>query len=97
VVGGFLWTDGVILAGWALAKQIRNVIPDGQIDKYLVPAVALIVLISALPIFIEIYRGWRERRRGTGTDSAAAGAVDPGDAPTEVIPRIDRPTRRVRD
>ncbi|MFF5231112.1 DedA family protein [Dactylosporangium sp. NPDC000521] len=63
VVGGILWTDGILLVGWGLAKQINDAIPDGQIDKYLLPAVLLIVLISALPIFIEIFRGWRERRR----------------------------------
>jgi len=40
-------------------------------------AVILIVLISATPIFIEIFRGWRERRRGT---APAAGAST---APTE--------------
>jgi membrane-associated protein len=95
VVGGILWTDGIILAGWALAKQIRDAIPDGQIDKYLVPAVLLIVLISALPIFIEVYRGWRERRRH------AAAPADPANAPTEVFPAVqpsDRPgTHRVRD
>ncbi|GAA1502577.1 DedA family protein [Dactylosporangium maewongense] len=63
VIGGILWTDGILLVGWGLAKQINDAIPDGQIDKYLLPAVLLIVLISALPIFIEIFRGWRERRR----------------------------------
>lgn len=62
VVGGVLWTDGILLAGWALAKQISDLIPPEKIDTYLLPAVLLIVLISALPIFIEIFRGWRERR-----------------------------------
>jgi membrane-associated protein len=62
VVGGILWTDGIILAGWALAKQIRDVIPDGQIDKYILPAVALIVFVSVLPILIEIYRERRNKR-----------------------------------
>jgi len=70
-VGGILWTDGIIFAGWALAKQIRDLIPPEKIDTYLLPAVLLIVLISAMPIFIEIFRGWRERRRGT-TPAAAA-------------------------
>ncbi|WP_433081752.1 DedA family protein [Dactylosporangium sp. CA-052675] len=101
VVGGILWTDGIILAGWALAKQIRDVIPDGQIDKYLLPAVVLIVLISALPIFIEIFRGWRERRRGKATTTAHLAAADPANAPTEVFPAVpptDRPgNHRVRD
>jgi membrane-associated protein len=63
VVGAILWTDGIILAGWALAKQIRDVIPDGQIDKYILPAVALIVFISILPILIEIFRERRNKKR----------------------------------
>jgi len=63
VIGGILWTDGILLAGWALAKQITDVIPADKIDTYLLPAVAVIVLISATPIFIEIYRNWRDRRR----------------------------------
>ncbi|MFC4998653.1 DedA family protein [Dactylosporangium cerinum] len=66
VVGGILWTDGILLAGWALAKQISDLIPPEKIDTYLLPAVLLIVLISAMPIFIEIFRGWRERRRNRG-------------------------------
>ena len=61
-----LWTDGILLAGYALAKQISDLIPPEKIDTYLLPAVLLIVLISAMPIFIEIFRGWRERRRNKG-------------------------------
>ncbi|GAA4244043.1 DedA family protein [Dactylosporangium darangshiense] len=94
VVGGILWTDGIILAGWALAKQISDLIPPEKIDTYLLPAVLLIVLISALPIFIEIFRGWRERRRG-------GAAHDPANAPTEIIPAVPpadrRGSHRVRD
>jgi membrane-associated protein len=63
VVGGVLWTDGIILAGYALAKKIRDVIPDGQVDKYILPAVAVIVFISILPILIEVYRERRNKRR----------------------------------
>ncbi|MFG2038671.1 DedA family protein [Dactylosporangium sp. NPDC048998] len=98
VVGGFLWTDGIIFGGWALAKQIRALIPPEKIDTYLLPAVLVIVLISALPIFIEIFRGWQERRSG---GHAPAAAHDPANAPTEVLPTIrptDRPgSHRVRD
>ncbi|GAA3229524.1 DedA family protein [Dactylosporangium siamense] len=72
VVGGILWTDGILLAGWALAKQISDLIPPEKIDTYLLPAVLLIVLISAMPIFIEIFRGWRERRRNKGLAPVAA-------------------------
>ncbi|WP_308195533.1 DedA family protein [Dactylosporangium sp. AC04546] len=72
VIGGILWTDGIIFAGWALAKQIRDLIPPEKIDTYLLPAVLLIVLVSALPIFIEIFKGWREKRRGGGHAAPAA-------------------------
>ena len=72
VIGGVLWTDGIIIAGWALAKQIRDVIPDGQIDKYILPAVALIVFISILPILIEMYRERRHKKR----QAQAAAEVD---------------------
>ncbi|MET7418067.1 VTT domain-containing protein [Dactylosporangium sp. NPDC005555] len=71
VIGGILWTDGILLAGWALAKQISDLIPPEKIDTYLLPAVLLIVLISAMPIFIEIFRGWRERRRNKGMPAVA--------------------------
>jgi membrane-associated protein len=63
VVGGVIWTDGIILGGYFLARQIIDVIPPEKIDTYLVPAVLVIVLISVLPIFIEIWRERRARRR----------------------------------
>ena len=63
-IGGLLWSDGVLLAGWGLSKQIQDVIPPDKIDTYLLPAILLIVLISAIPIFIEVYKGLRDRRRG---------------------------------
>jgi membrane-associated protein len=63
VIGGVLWTDGVLLVGYALAKQLSN-IPN--VDKYILPAVLLIVLISISPILVEIVRSRRARRSGTG-------------------------------
>jgi membrane-associated protein len=72
IVGGVLWTDGVILAGYYLADQIVKVIPPEKIDSYILPVVALIVLISALPIFIEVVRDRRARRRDA-VDSSYAG------------------------
>jgi membrane-associated protein len=101
VVGGILWTDGIIFGGWALAKQIRDLIPPEKIDTYLLPAILVIVLISAVPIFIEIFRGWQERRRGGHANTSATTAADAANAPTEVFPTIppaDRPgSHRVRD
>ncbi len=63
VIGGILWTDGIILAGWALARQIIKVIPPEKIDRYLLPVVVLIIIISAMPIFIEIFRERRAKKR----------------------------------
>lgn len=43
VIGGFLWAVGVTYAGYVLG----TVIPD--VDKYLLPAIGLIVLVSVSP------------------------------------------------
>lgn len=78
IVGGVLWSDGVILAGYYLAHQIMDVIPPEKIDTYLLPVVVLIILISMLPIFIEAWRERRARRQGRsyadGDTPAHAGA-----------------------
>jgi membrane-associated protein len=63
VVGAILWTDGVLLAGYFLAKRILDVIPASKIDTYLLPVIALIVVISLIPVFVEIIRSRREKRR----------------------------------
>jgi membrane-associated protein len=65
VVGGLLWADGVLLAGYFLAKQIIAVIPPDKIDIYLLPAIVVIILISMIPIFVEIFRARRERGRAS--------------------------------
>jgi membrane-associated protein len=74
VIGGVLWTDGVLLVGYALAKQLSN-IPN--VDKYILPAVLLIVLISISPILVEIVRSRRARRSGAG-EQLAQGTGDVG-------------------
>jgi membrane-associated protein len=63
VVGGILWTDGILLAGYFLASKIEKVIPPDKIDTYLLPVVVLIVLISLIPIGVEVLRARREKRR----------------------------------
>jgi membrane-associated protein len=62
VVGAVLWTDGIILIGYLLADRIYDAIGT-HIDRYILPFVALIVLISVLPIIIEIIRDRRARKR----------------------------------
>jgi len=55
VVGGVLWSVGITLAGYALGSRIPNV------DKYLLPIVALIIVVSLIPVALEIRRS-RARR-----------------------------------
>jgi membrane-associated protein len=78
VIGAIVWTDGIILAGWALSRQAIDLIPPEKIDRYLLPAVILIVLVSALPIFIEIFRERRAKRRERAAAAAAAPVGDEG-------------------
>ncbi|GAA2512612.1 DedA family protein [Pilimelia columellifera] len=62
VVGAVLWTDGIILAGYLLSGQITKIIEPSEIDKFILPAVALIIIISVAPIVIEILKERRQRR-----------------------------------
>ncbi len=73
VVGAILWTDGIIILGHTLAEQIYDAIGD-KIDHYILPVVALIVLLSVLPILIEVIRERRAKKKGLikGAEPAAA-------------------------
>ena len=55
VLGGLLWTVGVTTAGYVLGRTIPS------IDKYLLPIVALVVLVSLTPILVEALRSRRAR------------------------------------
>jgi membrane-associated protein len=72
VVGAILWTDGVLLVGYLLAQRIYDAIGD-KIDHYILPVVALIVLISVLPIVIEMVRERKAKK-------SAAASGEPGPA-----------------
>ncbi len=76
VVGGILWTDGVLLAGYFLAERITKVMSPDDIDRYILPVVFVIVLISVMPVFVEILRDRRQRRRAAQTEAARATAAD---------------------
>jgi membrane-associated protein len=56
VLGGLLWTAGVILAGYALGSSVPN------IDTYLLPIIAVVVLVSLSPLLLEFYRSRRAKR-----------------------------------
>jgi len=50
LIGGFLWTAGVSLLGFWLGR----VIPD--VDKYLLPIIFIIIVVSVLPNVYQIYK-----------------------------------------
>ncbi|GGV35488.1 membrane protein [Kitasatospora herbaricolor] len=54
VVGGLLWTFGLVLAGYALGSSVPNV------DHYLLPIVAVVVAVSLLPLVLELLRSRRQ-------------------------------------
>jgi membrane-associated protein len=75
VIGAILWTDGILLIGYFVARATDQV---ADIDKYLLPVILLIVLVSALPIFIEIWRTRRETKRQRAAGGAAQAPAGPG-------------------
>lgn len=50
VIGGLAWSQGLALAGYALGSSIPNV------DHYLLPVIALIVVLSLIPLAAELRR-----------------------------------------
>ncbi|MGW0881491.1 DedA family protein [Streptomyces sp. NPDC002671] len=56
-VGGLLWTQSLVLAGYTLGASVPS------IDDYLLPLVAVVVLLFFLPLLIGARRSRRERRR----------------------------------
>jgi membrane-associated protein len=58
VIGGLVWSLGITLAGYGLGSRIPSV------DKYLLPIVAVVVVISLIPVALEI----RRARASGGSD-----------------------------
>jgi membrane-associated protein len=84
VIGAVLWTDTIVLAGYFVAKRLTGI---PSIDSYIVPAVILIILISGIPIYIEVWRGRREHKRKKAAQAAGDGrhsrTGDAGATPTD--------------
>jgi membrane-associated protein len=58
VLGGLLWACGVTLAGYALGSSVKN------IDRYLLPIIAVVVIVSLIPVMLEIRNARRGRTAG---------------------------------
>ena len=54
IIGGFLWVFGVTLAGYWLAEVIGE-----DVDQYLLPIIAVIIVLSLIPPFLE----WRRSKK----------------------------------
>jgi membrane-associated protein len=57
LAGAVAWGAGVTVAGFFLGKSIPNV------DHYLLPIIAVVVLVSLIPVGLEIRKARGERRR----------------------------------
>ncbi len=66
VLGGTLWSVGVVMAGYVLGSTVPS------IDTYLLPIIGLVVVVSVIPIALELLRARkaaradRHDRRGGG-------------------------------
>jgi membrane-associated protein len=65
VFGAAIWSIGITLLGYFLGKEIGS----ENIDKYLLPIVAVIIVLSLIPPFLE----WRKHKKR----SAATAATEP--------------------
>lgn len=50
VVGGLVWSVGIVVAGYLLGTAVPG------IDQYLLPAVAVVAVLSVIPIALELRR-----------------------------------------
>ena len=56
-ISAIIWVDGIVIAGYYLGEKIK-----GSLDTYLLPITLLIILITTLPIFVELFREWRTKK-----------------------------------
>jgi membrane-associated protein len=75
VVGGFLWAVGVTTLGYVLGETFP------QIEDYLLPAILVIVLLSVVPVWLEVRKGRKASASAAGSPASASVAPDPADAP----------------
>jgi len=68
IAGGFLWAVGVTMLGYLLGNEIGA----DNIDKYLLPIIGVIIILSLIPPFIE----YRKHKRRTLTDAEATAEAE---------------------
>jgi len=70
VTGGIAWVVGFVIGGYLAATGLRGIASEEAIEKYFKYIVLAIIVISVLPVVIEILRA---RRRAKAAASAPAG------------------------
>jgi membrane-associated protein len=65
IAGGFLWAGGVTLLGFLLGERIDNV------DRYLLPIIAVVIAVSLVPVVLEVLKS-RRQKRAAALDREAA-------------------------
>ncbi|MDL4773698.1 MULTISPECIES: DedA family protein [Thermomonosporaceae] len=64
VVGGVIWTDALFLLGNQLGTRVPN------IEAYILPGVVVILILSLIPIIIEMLKGRGKPGNGTKKNDA---------------------------
>jgi membrane-associated protein len=76
ILGGLLWAVGITTAGYLLGSAI-------DIDKYLLPVIAVIILLSVLPVAFEYRKQRKARAASRAEGEAGAVATELGAEPAE--------------
>ena len=70
MLGALVWGVGVSSLGYALGQRFPH------LERYLLPAIAVIVALSLIPPAIEIIRSRRRKRAAEGADSGNTALLD---------------------
>ena len=57
VVGAIIWTQLVMGLGYILGEKLK-----GSVDAYLLPIIGLIIVVSLIPVLVEVFRELQTKR-----------------------------------
>jgi membrane-associated protein len=63
VIGAAIWTLGFTLAGFFIFRAFGSVIPPEDVDRYILPIILLIIVISFIPGVIHIMKDETRREK----------------------------------
>jgi membrane-associated protein len=84
IAGGIVWSAGLILAGYGLGRAIPN------LDSYLLPVIAAIVVVAFIPIALELRRSRTAGRHRPDSQGNPAAPEDPEQDRTPISARCRR-------